>query len=1100
MSRANRPEEPDSAEASPKNHHHHHSDHGHGGESSAASPADDAMTGGKEDEDETESKTHEDEDEEGRRRGRLAKEGGEDELEEEGEEGEGGDDDNGEIVEMNVGKRPYHGKVWKKAGNGEVMKYHCLTHAKDYTPGEAVYIESQRPDQPYYICQIQDLKMSKRDTLMVHIKWFYRTSEVPEQVYQLLIQDRHIESAGSRRLMNESMYRTRELFISEMTDIYPASVLRGKCVVHHCMDLKALKEFHPEEDVFFYTLSYNPETRRLASTQGEIRVGASHQAKLPEYKGQVPIERRPEPWGEEIAWCPERIHDHDLLMFLRAARSMAAFAAMCDGGSPEEGISAASRDGITAQAIRTLHECDYDTGKALQSLLKTPFPEDIFRRWHEEEVKCFIKGLRLHGKNFFKIRAEFLPEKDTAELIEFYYFWKKTTGAANNRPRGRRHRPAVMRRIKGGKGATKSMKDDPTDLSSCSEAEDNDKVEVKKDPDEMSPYYCRHCFTTSSKDWHHGGKEKLLLCAECRIYFKRYAELPNLEGHKFIEDEEDEPEIEEPLAVKKEEPQSPPHAPTPLLDDTSKDELNLNAIEEDSKEPLGLSGVSLPTDPVDLKAEPPQPALGNLKSPIPTLGGASQPGHSRPLPTGLHHVTPQQPPQPQPQSQPQPQLPQQHQPPPPTSLLMQPQHPPPPSQQSQHVPHQQPIQQHQPTTPQHQPPPSQPLQQPQQHLQQQIQQQQQQQQQVPQQLMQPQLQQPQQQQQHPPPPAAHTNTDIQVLGERAAARSPATPGTAPPPPAHHSALSAPPPPPRKDTPPPKPDGSECHRSQSAIFTRMWNRGEGNSCSRTDMIFKPVPDSKLARKREERIRKANEREEALKVESVKRSHMEMQGMHSPHHPLFSPNDPYGKGPPHHRPSPFPPGHPMSAEMERRDHELRMSLGAPPVSRASMYPPGFGPAPPPSPHQGLMQAAAAENRRFEEMAARASAERQYAERMNALATDPLVRLQMAGVTPEMPGPFHPSHYGPLGPLTSSAGLSRPPNGLDQRFRSPADMLMRPGGYHHHLPPSHEMLQRQLLMEREHSIIAAHQSVAAAAHMAQQEELFRMEQARAAAASRQ
>jgi hypothetical protein len=35
--------------------------------------------------------------------------------------------------------------------------------------------------------------MSKRDTLSVHIKWFYRTNEVPEQVYQLLIQDRHTE-------------------------------------------------------------------------------------------------------------------------------------------------------------------------------------------------------------------------------------------------------------------------------------------------------------------------------------------------------------------------------------------------------------------------------------------------------------------------------------------------------------------------------------------------------------------------------------------------------------------------------------------------------------------------------------------------------------------------------------------------------------------------------------------------------------------------------------------------------------------------------------------------------------------------------------------
>ena len=54
-------------------------------------------------------------------------------------------------------------------------------------------------------------------------------------------------------------------------------------------------------------------------------------------------------------------------------------------------------------------------------------------------------------KNFFKIRTEFLPERETSELVEFYYFWKKTPGAANNRPRGRRHRPNVLRRIKPGK-------------------------------------------------------------------------------------------------------------------------------------------------------------------------------------------------------------------------------------------------------------------------------------------------------------------------------------------------------------------------------------------------------------------------------------------------------------------------------------------------------------------------------------------------------------------------------------------------------------------------------------------------------------------------
>lgn len=65
--------------------------------------------------------------------------------------------------------------------------------------------------------------------------------------------------------------------------------------------------------------------------------------------------------------------------------------------------------------------------------------------------------------------------------------------------------------------------------------------------------------------------------------------------------------------------------------------------------------------------------------------------------------------------------------------------------------------------------------------------------------------------------------------------------------------------PRGPSPEPRIEDSECHRSQSAIFLRHWNRGENNSCTRTDLMFKPVPDSKLARKREERSRKQAERE-------------------------------------------------------------------------------------------------------------------------------------------------------------------------------------------------------------------------------------------------
>lgn len=65
--------------------------------------------------------------------------------------------------------------------------------------------------------------------------------------------------------------------------------------------------------------------------------------------------------------------------------------------------------------------------------------------------------------------------------------------------------------------------------------------------------------------------------------------------------------------------------------------------------------------------------------------------------------------------------------------------------------------------------------------------------------------------------------------------------------------------PRGPSPEPKVEDSECHRSQSAIFLRHWNRGDFNSCARTDLTFKPVPESKLARKREERLRKQAEKE-------------------------------------------------------------------------------------------------------------------------------------------------------------------------------------------------------------------------------------------------
>ncbi|RLV86203.1 hypothetical protein DV515_00015935 [Chloebia gouldiae] len=166
------------------------------------------------------------------------------------------------------------------------------------------------------------------------------------------------------------------------------------------------------------------------------------------------------------------------------------------------------------------------------------------------------------------------------ELITFYYYWKKTPEAASSRAHRRHRRQAVFRRIKtrtastpvstpsrppssefcecrhawapgpgtwpgqerchtsqgtAGKWSWGSRPSCPApapfccnvevDLSSASE----DDFDSEDSEQELKGYACRHCFTTTSKDWHHGGRENILLCTDCRIHFKKYGELPPIE-------------------------------------------------------------------------------------------------------------------------------------------------------------------------------------------------------------------------------------------------------------------------------------------------------------------------------------------------------------------------------------------------------------------------------------------------------------------------------------------------------------------------------------------------------------------------------------------
>ncbi|XP_054266096.1 arginine-glutamic acid dipeptide repeats protein-like isoform X1 [Macrosteles quadrilineatus] len=285
----------------------------------------------------------------------------------------------------------------------------------------------------------------------------------------------------------------------------------------------------------------------MVSTQGEIRIGPSHQARLPEYRTTVSSAGDPElsKEREELRWLPAMALDGDLLMYLRAARSMAAFAGMCDGGSADDGCVAASRDDTTINALDVLHDSGYDPGKALQALVKCPVPKGIDKKWCEEETKRFVKGLRQFGKNFFRIRKDLLPHKDTSELVEFYYLWKKTPGATNNRPHRRRRQGSLRRnrntrQTRGGTPHNNSPSSQDTNATGGSRPSPNPKEqgegssgseeensEDDSDSRDQGINRCQHCFATSSRELAVcGPKNPTLVCEQCRQHYTKNGSLP----------------------------------------------------------------------------------------------------------------------------------------------------------------------------------------------------------------------------------------------------------------------------------------------------------------------------------------------------------------------------------------------------------------------------------------------------------------------------------------------------------------------------------------------------------------------------------------------
>jgi len=137
--------------------------------------------------------------------------------------------------------------------------------------------------------------------------------------------------------------------------------------------------------------------------EGQIRVGKEYQVAPPDF---IPTDKR------RADQCPERA----LLVWSPCPT--------ISNAKLDEYIQVAKEKyGYNAeQALGMLFWHKHDLDRAIQDLANfTPFPDE----WSVEDKVLFEQAFQFHGKSFHRIR-QMLPDKSIAQLVKYYYSWKKT--------------------------------------------------------------------------------------------------------------------------------------------------------------------------------------------------------------------------------------------------------------------------------------------------------------------------------------------------------------------------------------------------------------------------------------------------------------------------------------------------------------------------------------------------------------------------------------------------------------------------------------------------------------------------------------------------
>ncbi|KAK6061043.1 GATA zinc finger [Cooperia oncophora] len=210
--------------------------------------------------------------------------------------------------------------------------------------------------------------------------------------------------------------------------------------------------------------------------------------------------------------------------YIKLARSFRMFAMMETRMMDTEKAHSRVSDLLFDDALTTLHRCGYKFDEALKEMNANDKLLSADANFMTvEDTKKFCKGIKTIGKNFVRISRELLPLHSRDQLVGFYYLWKKTSDAVKPKPLSRQRNQVTSIKRTSKSTQNKTSRPASTELLDYASASEGEMETL--DAEKAAQYACHHCYGSKSRDWHHAGRDGLLLCSDCRLFYKKYGQL-----------------------------------------------------------------------------------------------------------------------------------------------------------------------------------------------------------------------------------------------------------------------------------------------------------------------------------------------------------------------------------------------------------------------------------------------------------------------------------------------------------------------------------------------------------------------------------------------